>query len=214
MTFGTIPVLVCTGEYRFVVILVTGIAVAEFQRLDKIGDVTILAVHGCVFALQRKVCIGMVEVLRNSRNFETFLVVTRLALAAEFTLVHVLVADNTVCILYPDPVLKYFSYRNLQIVAVPATDGLVFPREGKPCSVVVEFVVQYLESLLRVTFLAVVAQFVFVYVLMTTVAIGKGHPRKSLKFCIVSGLFRVTLNTSHVLVLARQRIVCLFMPEL
>jgi hypothetical protein len=40
---------------------------------------------------------------------------------------------------------------------------------------VVEFVVQYLESLLRVTFLAVVAQFVFVYVLMTTVAIGKGY---------------------------------------
>ena len=50
VTFRTVSVFVGLCENRFMVILVTGIAIAEFQRLDEVGNVTILAVNRSVHA--------------------------------------------------------------------------------------------------------------------------------------------------------------------
>jgi hypothetical protein len=86
-------------------------------------------------------------------------------------------------------------------MAVLATDRLVLSRKGKPCFVVIEFIVQNLESLLCMALLAVVAQFVLVYILMAAVAIGKGYSRKTLKLGVIPGFFRVTFYTAHIFVL-------------
>lgn len=50
VTFRTVSVFVGLCESRFMVILVTGIAIAEFQRLDEVGNVTILAINRSVHA--------------------------------------------------------------------------------------------------------------------------------------------------------------------
>lgn len=213
MTFGTIPVLVCTGEYCFMVILVARKAVAEFQRFDKVGEVTVLAIYCSMPAQQREICIGMVEILRHAGYFEALFVMARFTLPAELSLVDVFVAYNTIRIFYTRSVLKYLRYRNIQIMAVLATDGLVLARERKSCLVVVEFVVQNFESLLGMAFLAVVAQFVPVHVLVTTVAIGVGYTREALKFGVIPCLFRVTFYAAHIFVFSGQRIMRLFVSE-
>lgn len=213
MTFGTIPVLVCTGEYCFMVILVARKAVAEFQWFDKVGEVTVLAIYRSVPAQQREICVGMVEILRHTGYFEALFVMAQFTLPAELSLVDVFVAYNTICIFYTRSVLKYLRYRDIQIVAVLATDGLVLARERKSCLVVVEFVVQNFESLLGMAFLAVVAQFVPVYVLVTTVAIGVGYTREALKFGVITCLFRVTFYAAHIFVFPGQRIMRLFVSE-
>ena len=155
----------------------------------------------------------MIEIFRNTGNFEALLVMARLALLAEFPLMHILVTNDAISIFNTEPVLKHVGYRHVQIMAVLATDRLVLPRKGKSCFVVIEFVVQNLESLLCMALLAVVTQFVLVYILMAAVTIGKGYSRKALKLGVITGLFRVTFYTAHVFVLPGQRIMCLFVSE-
>ena len=155
----------------------------------------------------------MIEIFRNTGNFEALLVMARLALLAEFPLMHILVTNDAISIFNTESVLKHVGYRHVQIMAVLATHHLVLPRKGKPCFIVVEFVVQNFESLLGMAFLAVVAQFVLVYILMTTVAIGKGYSRKTLKLGVIPCFFRMTFYTAHIFVFPGQRIMRLFVSE-
>jgi hypothetical protein len=176
--------------------------------------VAVFAIDRRMPAEQGEICIGVIEIRGYALYFETLFIVAGFTFPAEFTLVYVFVAGNTVGIFDTNPVLEYFSDRNIQIMAVFATDCLVLACKRKPRFAVIELAVQHLKPLLCVTFLAIVTQFVSVNVLVATAAVDKGYTGETLKFRIVSGLFRVALNASHVFVLARQRIMRLFVPEL
>lgn len=204
---GAIRVFGLGFKLPVVGIVVASRAGVERQRLDKIGNVAILAIDRNVFADERKIRPSVVKIFRHTFDFETFLRVASLAIGTKFSFVGVFVAGRAVRRFHAVPILKNRRRRHTFIyMTLGAVDLPMFADERKIGFRVVELshAFKNLKTLLRVASLAVGADFAAMRVGVAGIAICKSDSRKFLKILAASFFLWVALDATHVAVLAEQ----------
>ncbi len=108
--------------------------------------------------------------------------------------------------LYPRPILEKLLRGKVYIVTVRTVDLLVCTAQRKIGLVVVETSkgCQGGKRLLVVALLTVRAQLAVVWILMATVAVGKGYTGKHLKLLAISRFFLVAVHTTYFRMLTQQ----------
>jgi hypothetical protein len=108
--------------------------------------------------------------------------------------------------LYSQPILKKLLRRKVHVVASCAIDLLVRAAQRKIGLAVIETAegCQGRKGLLIMALLTVRSQLAIVWILMATVAVGKGYTGKNLKLLAISRFFLVAVHTTYFRMLTQQ----------
>jgi hypothetical protein len=108
--------------------------------------------------------------------------------------------------LYPQPILKKLLRRKVHVVASCAIDLLVRTAQRKIGLAVIETAegCQGGKRLLIMALLTVRSQLAVVWILVTTVAVGKGYTSNHLELLAISRFFLVAVHTTNVRMLTQQ----------
>lgn len=169
--------------------------------------VAFFTVYRFVFALQRITGSIVVKSIQVSHFSERVFLVAIHTFVAEFVIVHILVAGNTIVCLHADPVLKNVLWRCGHGMAFPAIHLFVFPFQREFGGIVVKLVHAgpACKGLVVMAIFAVVSELVIVRVFVATVAVFERHIRKTLKLLAAPRFFFVAFEALHGFVFSCQR---------